>query len=229
MNDRYSRQILFSPIGSSGQKVLGQARVVIVGCGALGSVAAEQLVRAGVGSLKLIDRDFVEWSNLQRQSLYTEDDARLSLPKAVAAQAVLSSMNSLVQIEGIVKDLTFHNIGTLCRDSDLIVDGTDNFESRYLINDYSIQTGCKWVYGACLGSYGTSFAFRPGVTPCLQCLFPKPPKPGETETCDTVGILAPVVHIVASYQVAQALRITAWPLKSARRTTSPLLLTRVNS
>ena len=207
MNQRYSRQILFPPIGAEGQECLGRSRVVIVGCGALGSVAAEQLVRAGIGSLRLIDRDFVEESNLQRQCLFTEDHARLALPKAVAAESVLGTMNSQVAVDGVVEDLTHRNVDALCADGDLILDGTDNFETRYLLNDYSLRTGRTWVYGACVGSYGTAFAFRPQVTPCLQCLFPQPPAPGSAETCDTSGILAPVVHLVASYQVAQVLKI----------------------
>lgn len=207
MNQRYSRQILFPPIGAEGQRRLGEARVVIVGCGALGSVAAEQLVRAGIGSLRLVDRDFVEESNLQRQSLFTEDHARSSLPKAVAAQSILGAMNSQVTVDGVVEDLTHRNVESLCGECDLILDGTDNFETRYLLNDYSLRTGRTWVYGACVGSYGTAFAFRPRTTPCLQCLFPRPPAPGSAETCDTSGILAPVVHVVASYQVAQVLKL----------------------
>ena len=207
MNQRYSRQILFPPIGADGQDRLGRSRVVIVGCGALGSVAAEQLVRAGIGYVRLIDRDFVEESNLQRQCLFTEDHARLALPKAVAAESVLASMNSQVRVDAVVEDLTRRNVETLCGESDLILDGTDNFETRYLLNDYSLRTGRTWIYGACVGSYGTAFAFRPRATPCLQCLFPQPPAPGSAETCDTSGILAPVVHVVASYQVVQALKI----------------------
>jgi adenylyltransferase/sulfurtransferase len=207
VNSRYSRQILFPPIGAGGQERLSRARVVIVGCGALGSVAAEQLVRAGVGSLRLVDRDFVEESNLQRQCLFTEEHARLALPKAVAAESVLGSMNSQVRVDGRVDDLTHRNVDRLCAGSHLILDGTDNFETRYLINDFSLRTGRTWIYGACVASYGTAFAFRPGVTPCLQCLFPQAPAPGSAETCDTSGILAPVVHMVASYQVAQALKI----------------------
>ena len=207
MNQRYSRQILFPPIGAGGQERLGRSSVAIVGCGALGSVAAEQLARAGIGSLRLIDRDFVEESNLQRQCLFTEDHARLALPKAVAAESILGAMNSQVEVDGVVEDLTHRNIEALCGGTDLILDGTDNFETRYLLNDYSLRTGRTWIYGACVGSYGTAFAFRPRTTPCLQCLFPQPPAPGSAETCDTSGILAPVVHVVASYQVAQVLKI----------------------
>ena len=207
MNQRYSRQILFPAIGADGQERLGRASVVIVGCGALGSVAAEQLGRAGIGSLRIVDRDFVEESNLQRQSLFTEEHARLALPKAVAAESVLGTMNSKVRVNGVVEDLTRRNVEALCGGSDLILDGTDNFETRYLLNDYSLRTGRTWIYGACVGSYGTAFAFRPRITPCLQCLFPQPPAPGSAETCDTSGILAPVVHIVASYQVTQVLKI----------------------
>ncbi len=207
VTDRYSRQILFSGIGQEGQDKIRNARVVLVGCGALGTVSAELLVRAGVGRLRLIDRDFVEESNLQRQSLFTEADARAATPKAVAAEKALRSINSQVAIEGIVQDLTVENIEDLCRESDIIVDGTDNFETRYLINDFSVKRGIPWVYGACVGSYGTAFLVRPGATCCLQCLFPEPPPLGSVETCDTAGVLGSVVHAVASFQVAQVMKI----------------------
>ena len=205
--DRYSRQILFSGIGPDGQEKIQNSRVVLVGCGALGTVSAELLVRAGVGRLDLIDRDFVEESNLQRQSLFTEADADAAIPKAVAAEKALRSINSQVEINGTVQDLTIENIEDLCEQGDIIVDGTDNFETRYLINDFSVKRGIPWVYGACVGSYGTAFLVRPGATSCLQCLFPEPPPLGSVETCDTAGVLGSVVHAVASFQVAQVMKL----------------------
>ena len=182
-------------------------RVIIVGCGALGTVTAEMLARAGVGRLKIIDRDFVEESNLQRQSLFTEEDARKGLPKAIAAVNALRTINTEVHLEAIVQDVTWENMETLCEESEIIVDGTDNFETRFLINDISVKRRTPWIYGACVGSYGISFAFRPPLTPCLQCLFDQPPEVGSVDTCDTVGILAPVVHAVAAYQVTHALKL----------------------
>ena len=215
MQSRYSRQILFSPIGSEGQLQLAQAKVGIVGCGALGSVAAEMMTRAGVGTIVLADRDFVEESNLQRQSLFTESDAREGIPKAIAAHRALRALNTDVAVEARVEDVTCDNIESLYAGSDVVVDGTDNFETRYLLNDFSVKSGLPWVYGACLGSRGVAFVFRPGETPCLQCLFGEPPEPGNVETCDTVGILAPAVHLVASFQVTQVLKLlTGAPVRS---------------
>lgn len=207
MTDRYSRQTLFSGVGQAGQRRIRASRVTVIGCGALGSVNAEMLTRAGVGRLRLVDRDYVEESNLQRQSLFTEEDAREQIPKAVAAERVLRTINSEVKVEGIVEDVTSDNIEALCRESHVIVDGTDNFETRYLVNDYSVKERVPWIYGACLGSYGVGFAFQPGRTPCLQCLFEGPPPGGSVETCDTVGILAPAVHAVAAYQTAQTMKL----------------------
>lgn len=207
MEDRYSRQTLFPGIGKSGQNSLSSSRVVVIGCGALGSVGSEMLVRSGVGHLTIVDRDFVEPSNLQRQSLFTERDAETSLPKAVAAERALKSINSAIQVQGVVADITFDNIAEWCCEADLIFDGSDNFEVRFLINDYSVRQGIPWVYGAALGAYGISFAVVPGRTPCLRCLFSEPPAAGSVETCETAGILAPVIHAVCSKQVAQALRL----------------------
>ncbi len=206
---RYSRQILFPGIGKAGQKRLGEARVAVIGCGALGTVAAEMLARAGIGRLDLIDRDFVEPSNLQRQSLFRESDARERVPKAAAARRALREINSSVEIHGHVADLTNENIPDLCGDADVLLDAVDNFDTRYLINDFAWQRSIPWVYGGCVGSYGVSFAFLPGKTPCLQCLFPEPPAPGSLQTCDTAGIVAPIVHVVSSHQVAQTLRLLA--------------------
>ena len=207
MSGRYSRQILFSDIGEEGQRRIRDSKVVIVGCGALGSVSAEMLTRAGIGQLKIIDRDFVEESNLQRQSLFSDKDAQQGLPKAAVAERVLKGINSEVYCEGIIEDVTWENMARLCKDSHIIMDGTDNFETRFLINDFSILEGVPWMYGACVGSYGVAFAFQPGKTACLQCLLEQPPQVGTTETCETAGILAPVVHAVAAFQVTQALKI----------------------
>jgi adenylyltransferase/sulfurtransferase len=207
MTDRYSRQILFSAIGKAGQKKIRAAKVVLVGCGALGTVSSEMLTRAGIGKLTLIDRDFVEESNLQRQSLFTEADAHQGLPKAAVAERELRAINSDVEVEGVIEDVTWQNIDRLCKGSDLIVDGTDNFETRFLINDFAVKEEVPWIYGACVGSYGVAFAFQPNRSACLQCLFEQPTDVGTTETCDTAGILAPVVHAIAAFQVAQGLKI----------------------
>jgi len=207
MTDRYSRQILFSPIGEEGQKKIRASKVVLVGCGALGTVSSEMLTRAGIGKLTLIDRDFVEESNLQRQSLFTEKDAHQGLPKAAVAEKKLRAINSDVEVEGVIEDVTCQNIDRLCRDSDLIVDGTDNFETRFLMNDFAVREKLPWIYGACVGSYGVAFAFQANHSACLQCLFDQPTDVGTTETCDTSGILAPIVHVIAAFQVAQSLKI----------------------
>ncbi|MFQ5740440.1 MAG: ThiF family adenylyltransferase [Acidobacteriota bacterium] len=207
MADRYSRQILFPGIGRLGQERILNSRVTVVGCGALGTVGAEMLVRGGVGEVVLVDRDFVEPSNLQRQTLFTESDADQGIPKAIAAQKALVAINSEIDVQSRVSDLTFENVDEICSGSNVLVDATDNFEARYLMNDYAFKNGIPWVYGACVGSYGTAFAFQPGRTPCLQCLFRDPPASGSADTCETAGILAPVAHMVASYQVAQVLKI----------------------
>ncbi len=216
IEDRYSRQMLFSGVGVEGQSKIEGGQVAVIGCGALGTVSAEMLTRAGVGRLTIIDRDFVETSNLQRQSLFTEEDARLALPKAVVAEKALIAMNSQVQVRGVVQDVCCGNIEELCQGAQVIVDGTDNFETRYLLNDFCVKWECPWLYGACVGSYGTAFAFRPQHTPCLRCLFETPPTPGTNETCDTAGILASVVHIVASYQVTQVLKLLVGQSPSAQ-------------
>ncbi len=206
-SERYSRQILFKGIGAAGQKKIRDACVAVVGCGALGTCSSEMLVRAGVGALVVVDRDFVELSNLHRQSLFTEEDARRGLPKAVAAENALSQLNSDVIVRSLVKDLTSEDIVEICGRCSLIVDGTDNFETRYLINDYSVQAGVPWVYGACVGSFGTSCAFVPGRTGCFRCLCEDPPAGAGVETCDTAGVVSPIVHTVAAFQVAQVLKL----------------------
>ena len=206
---RYSRQILFDGIGMEGQARIIAARVALVSCGALGTVQASLLARAGVGTLRIIDRDFVEESNLQRQILFDEDDVRNLLPKAVAAEKKLRAVNSLVQVEGLVEDVNASTIGRLLDGFDLIVDGTDNFDARYLVNDYSVKTGTPWVYGACVGSYGLTFPVLPGETACLRCVFESAPPAGFSPSCDTAGVIGPIVGAIASLQAAEALKILA--------------------
>jgi len=204
---RYSRQVLFEEIGREGQVRLMASRVALVGCGALGTVQASLLVRAGVGTLRIIDRDFVEESNLQRQILFDEADVKALLPKAVAAEKKLRAANSLVQVEGLVEDLNASTIGRLLLGFDLVLDATDNFDARFLLNDYCVKTGTPWVYGACVGSYGLTFPILPGETACLRCVFETAPPPGLSPTCDTAGVLGPIVGIIASLQAAEALKI----------------------
>ncbi|SFJ73246.1 ThiF family adenylyltransferase [Thermoflavimicrobium dichotomicum] len=204
---RYSRQILFPPIGKDGQARLQSSRIAIVGMGALGTALANHMVRAGVGYIRIIDRDFVEESNLQRQMLYDEMDAQNQLPKAIAAKEKLERINSSVTIEAHVTDLTWRNAEKLLSSVDLILDGTDNFSVRYLINDVSIKHQIPWIYGGAVSARGMTFTIRPGITPCLRCLFPDPPAPGSSETCDTAGVIGPVVQIVASFQATEALKL----------------------
>jgi adenylyltransferase/sulfurtransferase len=205
-NSRYSRQELFSGIGKEGQKLLRSASVAIVGCGALGSLQAEALTRAGIGSLQIIDRDFVEPSNLQRQSLFTEQDAEQCLPKAVAAAAHLRDLNQGVEVQAIVGDLS-PDRESLLSNVDLILDGTDNFQTRYLLNDISWKNSIPWIYGACVASSGLACAFVPDSFPCLRCLFETEPTPGSGETCDTAGIVWPAVGSIVSFQIACALKL----------------------
>lgn len=204
---RYSRQILFEEIGREGQARLMASRAVLVGCGALGTVQASLLVRAGVGTLRIIDRDFVEESNLQRQILFDEEDVKALLPKAVAAEKKLRSTNSLVRVEGLVEDLNAASIDRLLDGFDLVLDATDNFDARFLLNDYCVKKSVPWVYGACVGSYGLTFPILPGETACLRCVFETAPPPGLSPTCDTAGVIGPIVGLVASLQTAEALKI----------------------
>jgi adenylyltransferase/sulfurtransferase len=204
--EKYSRQILFAPIGPQGQERLLQSKVVIAGCGALGTAQASALVRAGVGSLRIVDRDFVEESNLQRQILFDESDARLGLPKAVAAERKLRQINSEVHVEGVVADLNSGNIEEFIKGFDLVLDATDNFETRYLLNDAAVKMGIPWVYGAAVASYGATMTILPGRTACLACVFPKSP-PGMHETCDTVGVISPAIAWAAAIQTTEALKI----------------------
>lgn len=207
MTERYSRQLLFDGIGRAGQQRLNAAKVVVAGCGALGSVGSELLVRAGVGRVKILDRDFVEKDNLHRQSLFTEKDAEECLPKAVAAGAALSAINSEVEVEAVVCDVTYQNVEQHCSGADVVIDGSDNFELRFLLNDFSVKYGIPWIYGAALGSYGVACAVVPGETPCLRCLMEEPPAPGAVETCESAGIIATIVHQVSSAQATLALKL----------------------
>jgi molybdopterin/thiamine biosynthesis adenylyltransferase len=204
---RYHRQILFPAIGEAGQYQLGQSRVLLCGCGALGTVLAETLVRAGVGFLRVVDRDFVELTNLQRQVLFDEQDLKDQLPKSIAAARKLGMINSQVTIEPHVADVSPGNVLKLAENVDLILDGTDNFETRFLLNDVSLELGIPWIYGGCIGSHGQVMPIFPGETACLRCLIEEVPAPGTTETCDTAGILGPTVNMIASLQAVQALKI----------------------
>jgi adenylyltransferase/sulfurtransferase len=204
--DRYSRQIRFLGIGEAGQQRLLDARVAVVGCGALGSFQAGALARAGVGFLRVIDRDYVELSNLQRQWLFDQCDVEEGLPKAIAAARKIAAINSDIEVEPVVADLTPSNIDELLGDENLILDGTDNFETRYLINDYAVNTSRPWVYGAAVGSYGIMMPVVPGKTACLRCVYPDPPA-GAQPTCETAGVLGSVTALIASLQVSEAVKI----------------------
>lgn len=205
--DRYSRQILFEGIGRKGQDLLRESRILVVGCGALGSSHAEMLARAGCGFLRIIDRDFVEYSNLQRQTLFAESDADARLPKAVAAKQRLADVNSEVEVEAIVADLNFSNAEEIIADVDLAIDGSDNFQVRYLVNDVCVKLGKPWIYGAAVSSYGTTMTIRPGETPCLRCIFGDMPAAGSAPTCDTAGVIQPIISSVSSVQVTEAIKV----------------------
>jgi molybdopterin/thiamine biosynthesis adenylyltransferase len=214
---RYSRQVLFAPIGEEGQRRIRRSRVALIGCGALGNVVASMLVRAGVGFLRICDSDEIELNNLQRQSLFDEEDIRRGLPKAVAAAKKLRLANSEVEVEPVVADVSFRNIERFVEGAHLICDGTDNFETRYLINDVAIRRGVPWVYNAVLGASGLVMPVLPGKTPCLRCVFDAPPPPDVSPTCDTAGVIAPAVGIVASWQVVEALKILTGKLDEVTR------------
>ncbi len=212
-HEKYSRQILFAGIGEAGQERLLGASAVLIGCGALGTVAGNLLVRAGVGRLRIIDRDFVEASNLQRQTLFDEADARAALPKAVAAERRLRAINSGVEIEGVVSDLTPRNAAELLSGFDLLLDGTDNFETRLLLNDAALSLNIPWIYAAVVGSYGLTMTIRPGETACLACLLEHgegfAAAAGSEATCDTVGVLNAAVGAIASIESAEAIKLLA--------------------
>jgi molybdopterin-synthase adenylyltransferase len=214
---RYSRQLLFSGIGAEGQRRLAIARVAIVGCGATGSALASLLARAGVGTIRIIDRDYVELSNLQRQSLFDESDAAESLPKAIAAARRIAAFNSQIVIEPKVADLTPSNIAAMLEGTHLILDGTDNFETRYLINDFAAQQSLPWIYIAAVGSYGVTMNIIPGKTACLACIFPEPPR-GMLETCETAGVLNTAVNWAASVAATEAIKLLVGIEERLRRT-----------
>src|SRR4051794_30527668 len=215
--ERYSRQIRFPGIGEDGQRRLLDAHVTLCGCGALGTVLANALVRAGVGHLRLIDRDFIETSNLQRQVLFDGHDVGESLPKGGAAARKLAAINSTVYVEPVVTDIDRTNILDLVRDADLILDGSDNFEVRYLINDAAVKLGKPWIYGGCIGSHGQTMTILPGETPCLRCVFEAAPAPGEAGTCETAGVLSPIVNIIANYQATETLQLLTGPRELINR------------
>ncbi len=204
--ERYSRQIVFAGLGETGQQHLLDARVAIAGCGALGTFQAGALARAGVGYLRIIDRDYVELSNLQRQWLFEECDAEQGMPKAAAAARKISAINAGVRVDPVVADLTPANAEELLGGVDLILDGTDNFETRYLINDFAVEQGVAWVYGAAVGSYGIAMPVIPGKTACLRCVYPDPPS-GAQPTCETAGVLGSVTAMIASLQVSEGIKI----------------------
>jgi adenylyltransferase/sulfurtransferase len=207
MNERYSRQILFSEIGREGQEKLLNSRVLLVGCGALGASHAEILARAGVGFLRIVDRDFVEFTNLQRQTLYSEADARERLPKAVAARKRIGEINSEIEVEAIVADVNHSNIESFVKDCDLVLDGTDNFQIRYLINDACVKLNKIWIYGAAVSAYGATMTVIPRETPCLRCIFEEMPGAGSAPTCDTAGVIQPVITSISAIQTTEALKI----------------------
>jgi len=217
IEERYSRQVLYPEIGEQGQRRLGTSHVAVVGCGATGAAAAALLARAGVGVLTLIDRDFVEESNLQRQVLFDEADAREALPKAEAAQRKIAQFNSRIEVRAHVADLVPSNIHSLLGDAAVVLDATDNFETRYLLNDYAVEQGRPWIYAAAVGAYAATMNILPGETACLACLFPKPPT-GVMATCDTAGILNTAVNFAASVEVTEALKFLVGAKDKMRRT-----------
>jgi len=217
LDERYSRQVLFPGIGEDGQQRLRAARVAIVGCGATGSALALLLARSGVGTLRIIDRDYVELSNLQRQSLFDESDAAESLPKAVAAARRIAAFNSEIVVEPHPADLVPGNIDSLLEGMQLILDGTDNFETRYLVNDYAVKNAISWIYAAAVASYAVTMNVIPGQTACLACIFPESPH-GTFETCETAGILNPAVNLVASIAASESLKLLVGANQKLRRT-----------
>ncbi|MEB9631096.1 MULTISPECIES: thiazole biosynthesis adenylyltransferase ThiF [Bacillus cereus group] len=214
MNNRYSRQELFSPIGEEGQRKIREKHVLIIGAGALGSANAEMFVRAGVGAVTIVDRDYVDWSNLQRQQLYAESDVKNNLPKAVAAKKRLEEINSEVRVKALVQDVTAEELEELVTNVNVMIDATDNFETRFIVNDIAQKYSIPWIYGACVGSYGLSYTILPSKTPCLSCLLQAIPLGGAT--CDTAGIISPAVSLVVSHQVTEALKLLVEDYESLR-------------
>lgn len=215
MDERYSRQVLFKPIGEDGQLALSQSKVLIVGAGALGTANAEMLVRAGIGHLVIVDRDYVEWSNLQRQQLYTESDAELGTPKATAAEKSLSKINSSVIIESYVCDFIDFMLNHSLDGFDLMIDATDNFETRLVINDLSHKYQIPWIYGGAVGSTAITYTIIPGEGPCMSCILKTIPVGG---TCDTVGVIAPIIQWVTANQITEALKLLTGNIETIRRT-----------
>jgi adenylyltransferase/sulfurtransferase len=207
MVDRYSRQILFPGIGKEGQDKLAGGSAVIIGCGALGTVIATILVRSGIGNVRIVDRDFIEYHNLQRQVLFDEDDVRNNLPKAIAAERHLKRVNSSIRIEGIVADVNYTNIERFIRGANVVLDGLDNFETRFLINDACMKHNIPWIYGGAISSMGMTATIIPGKTPCFRCLWDSPDKGGMVLTCDTTGVISPAPFIIASLQSVQAIKV----------------------
>jgi thiazole biosynthesis adenylyltransferase ThiF len=214
LNNRYSRQELFSPIGEEGQQKIREKHVLIIGAGALGSANAEMFVRAGVGTVTIVDRDYVDWSNLQRQQLYAESDVENNLPKAVAAKKRLEEINSEVRVKALVQDVTAEELEELVTNVNVMIDATDNFETRFIVNDIAQKYSIPWIYGACVGSYGLSYTILPSKTPCLSCLLQSIPLGGAT--CDTAGIISPAVSLVVSHQVTEALKLLVEDYESLR-------------
>lgn len=217
MNERYSRQILFSGVGRAGQERLSNSRVLLVGCGALGASHAEMLARAGVGRLRIVDRDFVEFTNLQRQTLFKESDAVERLPKAVAAKQRIAEINSEIEVEPFVADVNNSNIESLTENCDIVLDGTDNFQVRYLLNDACVKHEKTWIYGAAVSGYGTTMTVIPGETPCLRCVFEEMPDAGSSPTCDTAGVIMPIISSISSIQVTEAIKLLVGDLDSLHR------------
>lgn len=216
--DRYVRQMLFYELGQPAQQRLRESRALVCGCGALGSVIANTLARAGVGHVRIVDRDFLETNNLQRQFLYDEADVAAQLPKAIAAGSKLRAINSQIEIEPIVADVTADNVVSLCDGVGVIVDGTDNFETRFLLNDAAVKLGIPWIYGGCIGAEGQTLTILPGETPCLRCLMQDVPPPGTTPTCDTAGILGPIIGVIASIEALEAIKLLAGRRDAVSRT-----------
>ena len=207
MNERYSRQVLFDGIGEAGQEKLLESRVLILGCGALGASQAETLARAGIGKLRIVDRDFVEFTNLQRQTLFKEEDAEFRIPKAAAAKHRISEINSEIEVEAIVADVNNSNVESILEECDVVLDGADNFQVRYLLNDACVKQRKMWIYGAAVSSYGTTMTIIPGETPCLRCIFEEMPDAGSSPTCDTAGVIMPIISSVSSVQVTEAMKL----------------------
>ena len=215
--ERYSRQILFSEIGTAGQEKLLKSRLLLVGCGALGASHAEMLARAGVGQLRIVDRDFVEFTNLQRQTLFKESDAAERLPKAVAAKQRIAEINSEIDVDAQIADINNSNIESFIDGCDVVLDGTDNFQIRYLLNDACVKLGKNWIYGAAVSSYGTTMTVIPDETPCLRCIFEEMPDAGSSPTCDTAGVIMPIITSIASIQVAEAIKLLVGDVDSLHR------------